>query len=129
MVSEVNGAAGSLRTSASHSAIDCRFFRPSMASAVFPTLSLRCKASPWSQWTRRLLSSTDIVGWGATLPAIPKRSLYLFDYGAGGMVIADTLENFRQANRRIASIVACRESVESPDAESKRSIAAAILSA
>jgi hypothetical protein len=70
-----------------------------------------------------------------------KERLYLFgvnerlrgvawiDSLAVGMIATDTLENFRQANRSVANLEACQESVESPDAESKRSIAAAILNA
>jgi hypothetical protein len=37
------------------------------------------------------------------------------------MVATDTLENFRQANRRVASVEACRESELAADAENRRS--------
>jgi hypothetical protein len=52
-----------------------------------------------------------------------------FDFGTSVMFAADTLENFLQANRRVASLAACQTSAESPDAEIKRSVAAAILNA
>ena len=48
---------------------------------------------------------------------------------AVGMISADTLQNFRQANRRVANVAACQASAESTDAESKRSKAASILNA
>jgi hypothetical protein len=70
-----------------------------------------------------------------------KERLYLFgvnerlrgvawiDSLAVGMFAADTLENFRQANRRVANLAGCQESVESPDAERDRQKAASILNA
>jgi hypothetical protein len=44
-------------------------------------------------------------------------------------MIADTLENFRQANRRIATVEACQASLESPDADTKRKQAATVVNA
>ena len=43
------------------------------------------------------------------------------------MVATNTLEDFRQANRRVASVAACKTSTESPDAEVKRSNAATVI--
>ena len=39
------------------------------------------------------------------------------------------MENFRQANRRVGNVAACKASAESPDAESKRSKAATVVNA
>jgi hypothetical protein len=43
------------------------------------------------------------------------------------MVATNTLEDFRQANRKIANVVACHASAESPDAETRRSKAATVI--
>ena len=53
---------------------------------------------------------------------------FFFDSAAICMVTT-TLEDFRQANRRVANVAACQASAESPDAESKRSKAAVIVNA
>jgi hypothetical protein len=45
------------------------------------------------------------------------------------MFTADTLESYRAANRRVANVVTWEASAELPDAEIKRSKAAAILNA
>jgi hypothetical protein len=37
------------------------------------------------------------------------------------------MEDFRQANRRVANVVACHASAEAPDAESKSSRAATVV--
>jgi hypothetical protein len=39
------------------------------------------------------------------------------------------MENFRQANRRVASVEACQASAESPDAERDRSKSALVVNA
>jgi hypothetical protein len=39
------------------------------------------------------------------------------------------MENFRQANRRVANVEACKASAESPDAETRRSKAATVVNA
>jgi hypothetical protein len=44
-------------------------------------------------------------------------------------MISDTLESYRAANRRVANLAARQSCAESPDAETKRSKAAAILNA
>jgi hypothetical protein len=45
------------------------------------------------------------------------------------MVATNTLEDFRQANRRLANVVACQAAVESSDAEVRRSKAATVVNA
>jgi hypothetical protein len=43
------------------------------------------------------------------------------------MISTDTLENFRQANRRVANVAACRESELAADAEIRRGNAATVV--
>jgi hypothetical protein len=45
------------------------------------------------------------------------------------MFTADALESYRAANRRVANLEACRQSVESPVAESNRTKAAVVVNA
>jgi hypothetical protein len=54
---------------------------------------------------------------------------FYFDSAAICMVATNTLEDFRQANRRLANVVACQTTAESPDAETKRSNAAMVVNA
>jgi hypothetical protein len=44
-------------------------------------------------------------------------------------MVATVLEDFRHANRRVANVISCQSSAESPDAETKRSKAAVVVNA
>lgn len=71
-----------------------------------------------------IIRNTEGSAFGIQLTLI-----FFFDSAAICMVATDTLENHRSANRRVANVVACKTSTESPDAEVKRSKAATVVNA
>jgi hypothetical protein len=72
--------------------------------------------------TRTLTGLGGISG----LTKLPNSS---FDFGTVGMITADTPADYRQANRRIASVAACELAAAAETAERDRKNAAVVVNA